>query len=397
MSIDLRWNLVLLALASATLGVPSDLSAQNRVIINRGAAQVASVRLETDSNVNIDPVSGNVVVSCAPNPVNPAECLDPVGGTGATLPPAFTIAASNFNNTPTNNLYPVLTTFNLGPVGTLSAQYEACQRIQTGTGASTSWFGLVPASQAAVSGVTVSSPNASYNFSLRCFADGGARTSNVVNVLTADGNPAPPGCPANWNGQGWASFAQRLDRRLFTELRRLTGQNVSDFPQLNGLAIFAVARREYISVRFEARVRNDINGDGQLNATDFDSLLKLFTWIESQSGEGGASSLNGTYFSLSKCEGDFRLPPADNIPDPVDPTLNLGCRNIRLTGSVRTLTAAMSYAINAAPSNSACALAYGQTYFLNMMTVNPLDGYQVDEHNCVDTVNPRCGVQFQSQ
>ncbi len=375
-----RTPMVAAMLTAMLVLVPAIASAQaNQLIINRGGAQQAAVTLTPDSNVRIDAVTGNVVVDCAPSSTNSTQCSDSLGGNNP--PPAFTLASSNFNQPQTDGRYPALTTFSLAPVG-LHADYEACERVSTG-GGTTNWSGVLPASAAASSNVTVPNPNATYAFSLRCFAATGARTSNVLNVLTASGPPPVEGCPSNWNGEPWAGFT-RSSERLFTDIRAQNGGFSNPFPRIGGLIVFGANRNEYVSVEFTAS-----------DAQNFDGLLKFLNWIEAQGGGAGAASLNGVYFSISRCPGDFRIPA--NTPDPVEPTLSLGCRNITLSGTQRFLTGGISYALNQSPSNNECALVQGNRYYLNFMTVNPLDGYQPNEHNCLDTTISRCGVAFQSQ
>lgn len=389
------------AMLTATLVlVPAISIAQsNRLIINRGASQQAAVSLTPDSSVSIDAVTGNVVVDCAPNTGDPTQCADSLGG-GGSLPPAFTLASSNFSQNPVQGAYPPLTTFTLAPVGTLHASYEVCQRITTGGAGQTNWSGFVPPAGAGGT-VTLPSPESTYNFALRCFAAGGARTSNLLNLVTGPGSVS--NCPNNWNGEAWGAFGRKPGENRFTDLfNQATGGTAGEFPNLEGLAIFGAAIREYVTVEFTAVPRLDLNGDGLININDFNSMSKLFSWIESQSGfyAGQANLTQGVYFSISKCPGDFRLPPASNVPDPNDPTLNLGCRNIGLFGGTRFLTGAIQYAINQSPNNLSCALAYGERYYINFMTVNPLDGYQTNEHNCDSFAlngSGRCGVAFQSQ
>ncbi len=371
-----RTPMVAAMLTAMLVLVPAIASAQaNQLIINRAGAQQAAVTLTPDSNVSIDAVTGNVVVDCAPSSTNSTQCSDSLGGNNP--PPAFTLASSNFNQPQTNGTYPALTTFTLAPVG-LHADYEACQRNSTGVGA-TNWSGVLPASAATSSNVVLPNPDTTYTFSLRCFAATGARTSNVVSVLTAPGEPPPQGCqgitpPAGFN---------RTGERRFTDIRAQNGGFSSEWPRLGGLIVFAANRGEYVSVQFEA------------TDTNFNDLLRLMDWIEAQGGGAGSASLNGVFFSISRCPGDFRIPTS--VPSQTEPTLSIGCRNLTLVGGQPQLTGAMAYAINQPPSNTECSLALGGTYYMNFMTVNPLDGYQPNEHNCLDTTIPRCGVAFQSR
>ncbi len=382
----------------ALIALPALSFAQSsRVIINRGATQKASVTLRADSNVNIDPISGNVIVDCQPSASDPNECLDPIGTGGGTLPPAFSIAGSNFSQTPTAGLYPPLTTFTIAPVG-LNASYEACQRISTGGGGSTNWTGLTVPGAATLSNITLPNEVSTYNFSLRCFAATGARTSNVLTYATATGGGGtlPGNCPTVWTGQPWENFT-RSPTTLFTQVRnQATGGFLQDFPHINGLGVIKAGRGEILSIQFSASATIDNNGNGTLDPGDFNVLQRELNWIESQSG--GSAVLSRSYMTISRCPGDLRLPPADNIPDPSEPTLNLGCRNLTLVGSSRFIVGGMGYTINGTPNNDRCALAYGQTYFLNFVTVDPLDGYQANEHNCMEQGSDgRCGVALQSQ
>lgn len=382
----------------ALIALPAlSLAQSSRVIINRGATQKASVTIRTDSNVNIDPISGNVIIDCQPSAADPNECLDPIGSGGVTLPPAFSIAGSNFSNSPdpTNGKYPAATTFTISPVG-LNSQYEACQRIVTGGGGSTNWNGLTVAGAATLTNVTLPNPESTYNFSLRCFATGGARTSNTLTYMTLPGIPPVVGnCPPNdlWVGEGWAGFT-RSPKRLITELRKLTGGFISPFPYFAGLAVVGARRNEYLAVEFTAIPNFDANGDGTISIADFPSS-KILNWTESQGGGAGPSNVDEVYMTISKCPGDLRLPPAGNPISTTDPTFNLGCRGLSLSGGVRSIRAAIGYSINDAPNNTTCSLVYGEKYFLNFVTVNPLDGYQTDEHSC-NNPNGECGVQMQS-
>lgn len=380
----------------ALIALPAlSLAQSSRVIINRGAAQKASVTIRTDSNVNIDPISGNVIVDCQPSATDPNECLDPIGTGGASLPPAFSIAGSNFSNPATSGQYPAATTFTIAPVG-LSSQYEACQRIVSGGGGSTNWNGLTVAGAATLTNVTLPNPESTYNFSLRCFATGGARTSNVLTYTTLPGVPPQPGnCPPNdvWVGEAWASFT-RAPELLFSQLRKLTGGTVSGFPYMGGLAVVGARRNEYLAVEFRAIPNFDANGDGVISIADFPGP-KILSWTESQGGGAGPSNVDEVYMTISKCPGDLRLPPADNQPSSLDPTLNLGCRSLSLSGGVRSIRAAIGYSINDAPNNTTCALVYNEKYYLNFVTVNPLDGYQPNEHSCSNPEG-KCGVQMQS-
>lgn len=397
------WTTFAVMLGTALLLAPAiSFSQANRLIINRGSQPQATVTLQQDSNVNIDPVTGNVIVDCAPNPGDPSRCNDALGG--GTLPPNFTLAASNFSRPETAGQYPALTTFILSPVG-LSASYEACRRISTGGAGATNWDGYVSAVSAQGS-ATLPNPASTYNFSLRCFADGGARTSNIVTLLTADGPAPPPGCPLNWNGQAWEGFSRNSSQVRFTDIRSQVSGNITDFPQFSAGAIGATGR-QYLSLEFTAIPKTDVNQDGFINLSDFGSLQKLLTWIEAQGGGQGSANVNQVYVTISKCSGDLRLPAANNQPDPTESTLNLGCRNIGLNSGTRVIQAGIQYSINDAPNNATCALAYAQTYYLNFVTVNPLDGYApnpvsggtapVTEHNCLDTVFPRCGVAMLAQ
>lgn len=206
-------------------------------------------------------------------------------------------------------------------------------------------------------------------------------------------------CPSSWAGQPWANYVRRTDQTRFTHLRRLTGGNIADFPTSGGLGLFHSGANEYISIQFEAVSRLDLNGDGRVDIQDFNSILKVMTWIEAQGG-GYEADLSKIYLSISQCPGDFRMPTSYQAP-PGDPTLSFGCRNIiKDPGGTLAIGGALAYQINQPASENGCGLTYGGPYYLNFMVVNPLDGYQPNERNCnfppgeVMPSNARCGVQM---
>lgn len=379
--------------------------AQGTLVIKRDGQEKLRVTLDPNVNVSLSNVGtqSTIEVECA-GTGTVGQCADPIGS-GGNPPPAFTLTASAYDRPLGTDGNPVPgSQFNLAPTpGSLSSLYQVCERTVTingstvAGGGATNWTGYRGRTDAG-SLVSLNAPEASYRFALTCFADTGSSRTETALISTGPGQFT--NCPslAEQGLPGLTSFNRNTSQTRFTQLLlQSSGLASSDFPQTQGLAHVGVVRNEFLSLEFTAVPKLDNNGDGGINIGDFNPLEKRLSWLGAQ-GTLAPSSVAGTYITISKCPGDFRVPTAAQVTEPNNPpTLNRGCRNIlTFQGIPDQLMGGMQYAINAAPNNTHCALVYGETYFLNMMTANPLDGLQPNEHNCSDPFS-RCGMQLEAR
>ncbi|MFN0252543.1 MAG: hypothetical protein ACKV2T_37045 [Kofleriaceae bacterium] len=129
-------------------------------------------------------------------------------------------------------------------------------------------------------------------------------------------------------------------------------------------------------------------------------------WVESQ--VDGEATLSSVYVTISRCAGDFRVPPVDSLAPANDPTFAPGCTSRRrvAAGFNPAPLTSVRYAIGTGPSNAdACMLGPNQTYYLNFIradvsggsvrspTAEIVPGF-ASNCNTVDPARTFCGVQL---
>ena len=378
----------LVALVALPLGLCGVAIAQQTLTFTN-TNPVVTVPLTPSSTVGIA-ANGNLTASCA-LPVGATDRCQgmPAGGSGGDGPTSNIVA--NYSGTPDGTgAYPAGTvvTFTSSFPGT---QPVACVKVLVSgpndsgwTGAFTSPFG----SQTA----TVLTPNATYEYKLRCYNDGGGRDSNqIITVRTQDTPPPPEGectpaqqAAANDSHPGYT----RLNPPgIFPDLRTIFQLACGNFPATgSNVCLMLTPRNVFISLQFTAPT--------DLGVYPQDRLIQ---WQSAQ--QGGPADESATYFSISKCMGDFRIPTSGTAP-PGDPTFAHGCRTIRFLnglGQPPSDGLGIRYSILGVSNANECGIVPGQTYHFNMILSDPRGGITAGEYTCLNESASICGMQMRAQ
>lgn len=380
-----QFSRTLLALALSGLGIGAVSAQQTLTFTNTdtdpGTAgnQNQSVTLLAGSSVSIAP-DGNVSAQCA---LTGQLCTGTGSGGGAA--PTVSLAASNFSNTPTSGEYPAGTTFTLTPT---VANGEICIRtVSPTTPAGTNWPATLVGPTFAAQTVALATGSSTYQFGMRCFNAGGATTSTLADIRTLPGNP-PDSCtgfqvplPAGWSRSGIVRTEQVPGVELFNTFW-------SPFPNSSLTGYLITTQSQYHAIEFNTPAEG----------AEWNAQSRLFSWDRAQQQNAVDNSL--AYVTISRCPGDFRFPPLDQVAPANDPTFAAGCTNFRrgFVGGARDVAANIGYQIGAGvATESTCFLARGQRYFINYIRANPADGAigtPVQEATCVNGDPTSCGSQM---
>jgi hypothetical protein len=380
----------LIALVALPLGLCGVANAQQTLTFTNTNPAV-TVPLTPSSTVGIS-ANGNVTASC----VLPSGVTDrcqgmPTGGGGGPVP-IVTITPS-FSATPdANNKYPAGTVVTFAPSITTPPGVEACVQVLLSGPTDSGWSGaLLPPIGSRQA--TLATPDATYSFKLRCYNSGGGADSNVVTVSTQAGPPPPPGDDCTIEQQAAADASHPGHTRVdppgvFPDLRTFSNLACGNFPITgSNVCLMLAPRNRFISLRFTA--------PADLNA--YPQGSPFIAWQSAQVGAGADES--ATYFSISKCMGDFRIPTTGVAPAG-DPTFGHGCRNIRFLnglGQPPSDGLGISYTITGVTSASQCGIVPGQVYYFNMILADPRGGIQAGEYTCGNQSAPSCGMQIRAQ
>jgi hypothetical protein len=113
----------------------------------------------------------------------------------------------------------------------------------------------------------------------------------------------------------------------------------------------------------------------KITAKPQQSVILYFDDVQSNANEGYGHSRpsDGMWFALSPCAGDLRPPNPFG-----EPFLRPGCRTFSRAASVIWTTTDIGD-----NNQTACRLVVGQSYYLTIAPVNPLDGLQPLENTCL--------------
>lgn len=372
-----RRFIALLALPLGLCGVA--IAQQTLTFTNTsGTTGPVTVQLTPSSTVGIT-ANGNMTASC----VLPASVTDrclgmPLGGGGGPGPDSNIVAS--YSQPPDGaNEYPAGTIVTITPSFPGTAAVACVKVLVSGptdsgwTGATVSPFG----GQAA----TVLTPNATYEFKLRCYNDGGGKDSTQTIIVRTQDTPPPPEGECTPAQQAAADASRPGYVRLnppsvFPDLRTIFQLACGDFPATgSNVCLMLMPRNHYIALQFTATTNLALYPPGRL--------------IQWQSAQQGAPADEGaTYFSLSKCAGDFRIPTSATAP-PGDPTFSTGCRNQSAPG--------IRYSITGVSNQNECGIIPGGTYYFNMILADPTGGIQPNEFTCLNEQAAVCGMQVRAQ
>lgn len=381
-----------IAFCALPLGLCGAAIAQQTITFSNTSPPVA-VTLAPSSTIGIA-ANGNLTATCTLATGDSARCDGMPAGFAQPVNPVVQLNASNFSQTPDgNNKYPAGTTLTLTPVVTV-VPGEICQRILVNGGTGTGWTGsqLAPFTGTTV---TLPAPNSTYEFKVRCWAASGVGDSLSVVLSTRETIIDPPPGQCTTDGQLAADASHNGYTRMnspqrFPEMRTFFNLACGDFPATgSNVCLMLDTRSQYISLQFTAPVDLGVYPSG-----------KVIQWQSAQ--QGAQADEPSTYFTISQCQGDFRIPPAGaagNIAPTGDPTFAHGCRNIRFLSQtgLPSQGIGIAYNLTGVSSASSCGLTPGGTYYFNMILADPIGGIQPGEHTCANSSSNSCGMQVRAQ
>ena len=183
----------ILALCLLPLGMCGVALAQQTLQFTNTTPPV-QVTLSPSSTLGIA-ANGNVTASCVLDAQNADRCQGmPAGGGGSGNGPTVGLTASYSAPADANNEYPAGTIVTLPPtvVGN-PPPAEACVQVLVAGPGDSGWGGTAMLPPFGARQATVNTPDATYQFRLRCFSPGGVGESAVITVNTQPGIPPPPG------------------------------------------------------------------------------------------------------------------------------------------------------------------------------------------------------------
>lgn len=379
-----------IAFCALPLGLCGAAIAQQTITFTNTSPPVA-VTLTPSSTVGIA-ANGNLTASCTLATGDTTRCEGMPGGFSGGPKPNVVLSATYSTTPDGSSKYIAGTVVTITPTITV-APAQVCQKVLVSGPTDSGWSGIVPAPIGAMQ-ATVVSASASYVFGLRCWgADGVADSTNQVTVNTQDiivdtGQCTPDkqaAADASHNGYTRMTAPQR-----FPDMRTFFNLACGDFPATgSNVCLMLDTRNQYISLQFVAPANLEVYPSG-----------KVIQWQSAQ--QGAQADEPSTYFSISQCQGDFRIPTpgaAGNIAPSGDPTFAHGCRNIRFLSQTGgpSQGIGIAYNLTGVSSASSCGLTPGNTYYFNMILADPIGGIQPGEHTCANSSSNSCGMQVRAQ
>lgn len=381
-----------IALCALPLGLCGAAIAQQTITFTNTSPPIA-VTLTPSSTIGIA-ANGNLTASCALVSGDATRCQGmPEGGPGGSL--MNIVLGATYSNPPdANTKYIAGTIVTITPTITL-APAQVCQKVLVSGPTDSGWSGFVTVPTGGLQ-ATVNTASASYVFGLRCWgADGVADSTNQVTVNTQDIVIQPPGGQCTTEQQQAADASHNGYTRMnaplrFPDMRTFFNLACGDFPATgSNVCLMLDTRNQYISLQFVAPVDLGVYPSG-----------KVIQWQSAQ--QGAQADEPSTYFTISQCQGDFRIPTpgaAGNVAPVGDPTLAHGCRNIRFLSQtgLPSQGIGIAYNLTGVSSASSCGLTPGNTYYFNMILADPIGGIQPGEHTCANSSANSCGMQVRAQ
>lgn len=382
-----------IALCALPLGLCGAAIAQQTITFSNTTPPVA-VTLTPSSTVGIA-ANGNLTASCVLQSGDAGRCQGmPEGSAGSDIVPPIVNIAPSYSTTPDLNGAYTAGTVVTFTIGITQAPAEICRQVLVAGGTGTGW-GSTMLPPITTAQATLAAASTTYSFKLRCWAATGVGDSNVVTVTTQNIPPPPPEgqCDATMQAAADAShngYTRMTAPTRFPEMRTFFNLACGDFPATgSNVCLMLDTRNQYISLQFVAPVNLELYPSG-----------KVIQWQSAQ--QGAQADEPSTYFTISQCQGDFRIPTpgaAGNIAPVGDPTLAHGCRNIRFLSQtgLPSQGIGIAYNLTGVSSASSCGLTPGNTYFFNMILADPIGGIQPGEHTCANSSSNSCGMQVRAQ
>lgn len=363
---------VLVVLGASVAMAGGDATAQS-IVVENGPATNNTIPLEPNSNVTVDPTTGNLRVRCDTGTGTVCQPLAGVGGE-----PVPNAPTSSFTRTDTDT---DVRTGEIVEFSWSSNLAKACSATSSGPNGFAQFNGVKePAGNASFQLNTVGT----YEFTFQCYnaAGGSPSETREVVVAQADTPPPPPppaGCtlgadpqlaPAGWN---------RVDKAWNFAFSPPNAPGTAVYPNSPGQLIpLGAPRGGYTAISFVPNANQTVQ----------------IAWVEAQAYQGtGYNSprpVTAMFVGISPCPGDLRMTRAGSEAN--DVFVQRGCRKVGFEDTV-------VYSTTTGPHNpdTVCALEAGRTYYINVLAANPDDGLSPGESTCINANHTVCDVGARSQ